>query len=354
MDPDTKVSIVDCDRLAAFSAAVLRAVGVPGADAELVADSLVRADLWGHGSHGVMRLGWYVERIRAGAMAPVTEPEWVVDSGAVAVLDGRDGLGQVLAERAAREAIRRAREHGIGAVGVRKSNHFGTAAYFTRMAPPQGCVALLTTNASPAMAPWGGRHKAVGTNPWSIAAPAGRHGIVVMDIANTAVARGKVYLARQRGVPIPEGWAVGPDGAPTTDPGDAMAGAILPMAGHKGYAIALMMDVLSGVLTGSGFGSGVVGPYEADRRSGAGHLFVALHVEAFLPRAEFDARMEELIAEVTSGPRAEGVEEILYPGGPEARNEQRQRRDGLELAQRTLQDLERLARETGTPLTLGD
>jgi len=149
-------------------------------------------------------------------------------------------------------------------------------------------------------------------------------------------------------VPIPEGWAIDADGAATTDP-EAIAGAILPMAGHKGYAIALMMDVLSGVLTGSGFGSGVAGPYEADRRSGAGHLFVALHVEAFLAPEAFDARMEELVAEVTSGPRAEGVEEILYPGAPEARNDERQRRHGLELAQRTLLDLERLARETGTP-----
>ena len=343
------MSIVACEPLAAFSATVLRAVGVPGDDAELVAGSLVQADLWGHGSHGVMRLPWYVERIRSGAMTPVTEPEWVSDSGPVAVLDGRDGVGQVVAAIAAREAIRRAREHGIAAVGVRNSNHFGTAAYFTRMAPPQDCVALLTTNASPAMAPWGGRHKAVGTNPWSIAAPAGRHDIAVIDIANTAVARGKVYLARERGEQIPEGWAADAAGAPTTDPGDAIAGAILPMAGHKGYAIALMMDVLSGVLTGSGFGSGVAGPYEAERRSGAGHLYVALHVEAFLPRAEFDARMEALIAEVTSVPRADGVDEILYPGAPEARNELRRRRDGLELPQRTLVELERLAVETGTP-----
>ena len=345
------MSIVACEPLAAFSATMLRAVGVPGKDAELVADSLVQADLWGHGSHGVMRLPWYVERIRSGAMAPVTEPEWVSDAGAVAVLDGRDGVGQVLAASAAREAIGRAREHGIAAVGVRNSNHFGTAAYFTRMAPPEGCIALLTTNASPAMAPWGGRVKAVGTNPWSVAAPAGRHGVVVMDIANTAVARGKVYLARQRGEQIPEGWAVTAEGAATTDPSEAIAGAILPMAGHKGYAIALMMDVLSGVLTGSGFGSGIGGPYEAKRRSRAGHLCVALHVEAFLPRAEFDSRMEELIAELTSAPRAAGVEEILYPGAPEARNDERRRREGLELAERTLDDLERLARETGTPFS---
>jgi LDH2 family malate/lactate/ureidoglycolate dehydrogenase len=148
---------------------------------------------------------------------------------------------------------------------VRNSNHFGTAAYFTRMAARDGCVAILATNASPAMAPWGGRGRVVGTNPWSIAAPAGRHGVVVMDIANTAVARGKVYVARQRGEAIPAGWAIDADGAPTTDPAAAIAGAILPMAGHKGYAISLMMDVLAGVLTGSAFGAAVGGPYQAEQ-----------------------------------------------------------------------------------------
>ena len=233
-------------RLARFVAAVLAAVGVPAGDAGLVADGLVTADLWGHQSHGVLRLSWYVNRIRAGVMRAVTTPETVSDTGPLAVVDGHDGVGQVLAAHAAREATRRAREHGVGVVGVRNSNHFGTAAYFTRMAARDGCVAILATNASPAMAPWGGRGRVVGTNPWSIAAPAGRHDVVVMDIANTAVARGKVYLARQRGEPIPAGWAIDADGAPTTDPAAAIAGAILPMAGHKGYAISLMMDVLAG------------------------------------------------------------------------------------------------------------
>ena len=139
------------DKLRIFSAAVLTAHGAPSADATLVADSLVTADLWGHSSHGVLRLPWYVDRIRAGVMDPVTAPELVVDAGPVAVLDGRDGVGQVLTARAAEEALRRAGDRGVGAVGVRNSNHFGTAAYFTRMAPPAGAIAVLTTNASPAM-----------------------------------------------------------------------------------------------------------------------------------------------------------------------------------------------------------
>ena len=259
---------IDAGRLTSFAVAVLAAVGVPDADARLVADSLVTADLWGHQSHGVLRLSWYVNRIRAGVMRPVTTPETVSDTGALVVVDGHDGVGQVLAAHAAREAAGRAHEHGVGVVAVRNSNHFGTAAYFTRMAARDGCVAILATNASPAMAPWGGRRKTVGTNPWSIAAPAGGHDVMVMDIANTAVARGKVYLARQRGEAIPAGWAIDADGAPTTDPAAAIAGVILPMAGHKGYAISLMMDVLSGVLTGSAFGAAVSGPYQVERRSG--------------------------------------------------------------------------------------
>jgi len=191
---------VEAQALIDFATAVYTHAGVAERDARLVADSLVQADLWGHQSHGVLRLGWYLARLRSGAMHAKTTPEFVMDNGTVAVIDGHDGVGQVLAAFAAREAIRRARQHGIGAIGVRNSNHFGTAMYYTSMAPREGCVALLTTNASPAMAPWGGREKLVGNNPWSIAAPAGRHAPMMLDIANTGVARGKIYLARQRGV----------------------------------------------------------------------------------------------------------------------------------------------------------
>jgi len=256
-------------------------------------------------------------------------------------------VGQVLAAHAASEAVRRAREFGIGAVGVRNSNHFGTAMYYTRMAARGGCVAFLTTNASPAMAPWGGRKKTVGNNPWSIAAPAGKHSPIVMDIANTGVARGKIYLARQKGEPIPEGWAINAAGEPTTDPQDAIDGILLPMAQHKGYVIALMMDMLAGVLTGSGFGTGVHGPYQSERRSGCGHLMIAMNVAAFQPLDQFNARMERFIAEVKSVPLAKGFDEVFYPGEPEARNEAKNRAAGLSLPQDTLADLRRIAAETG-------
>jgi LDH2 family malate/lactate/ureidoglycolate dehydrogenase len=348
------VTRVRPERLAAFAGDVLAAVGVPEADAAFVAGCLVQAELWGHPSHGMLRLGWYVARIRAGVVDPVARPETVVDRGAVAVVDGREGLGHVLTAAAARDAVRRAAEHGVGVVAVRNSNHFGMSAHYTRMMAAQGCIGVLTTNSSPSMAPWGGRARTVGANPWSVAAPAGVNGVAVLDVSNGNVARGKIYAARDRGVEIPTGWAIDAQGAPTTDPAAALAGLLLPMAGHKGYAIAFMMDVLSGVLTGSAVGSGVSGPQQAERRSGAGHLVLALDVASFLPLEEFNRRMEALIEEVKSVPLAQGFDEVLYPGEVEDRSQARLEREGIDLPAATVEGLARLATQAGLPLELAD
>jgi LDH2 family malate/lactate/ureidoglycolate dehydrogenase len=343
---------VDPSKLRAFAAAVYSAEGMPHGDAALLADSLVQADLWGHQSHGVLRLDWYRARLRSGRMKARTTAEVAVDGRAIAVIDGHDGVGQVLAALAMREAVARAKIHGIGAVGVRNSNHFGTAMYYTRRAAEGGCVGFLSTNASPAMAPWGGKRKVVGNNPWSLAAPARGGPPLVLDIANTAVARGKVYLARQRGEAIPDGWALDRDGNATRDPRAAIEGIILPMGGHKGYGISVMMDVLSGVLTGSAFASAVHGPYQAEERSGCGHLAIALDIEAFQPRVEFDLRIGSLIAELKSTPRAPGIDEIFYPGEIEARQAEQNARQGLEFPDDTLADLRRIADETSVPLDI--
>lgn len=340
-------SHIDPGRLTTFGAAVFTALGVPAADAELFADSLVRADLWGHSSHGVMRLPWYARRLQSGAMRAVTRAQTVVDAAAVAVLDGCDGIGQVLATQATRDAMRRAKLHGIGAVAVRNSNHFGTAMFYSLLGPPQGCIVMVTTNASPAMAPWGGREKRVGTNPWSLAAPAGRYAPMVLDIANTAVARGKIYLARQKGESIPAGWALTADGAPTIDAAAAVAGLIAPMAGYKGYAIAVMIDMLSGVLTGSAFGTAVHGPYQSEQRSGCGHLVIALDVAAFIAPDEFGTRMEQLIEQLKTTPLACGGGEVFYPGELEARHQQRHLCEGLTLPPQTQLDLHALGRDLG-------
>jgi LDH2 family malate/lactate/ureidoglycolate dehydrogenase len=323
------------------------ALGLSRTDALLLADSLVQADLWGHQSHGVMRTFWYGKRIQSGAAKTAAVPEIVVDGGAISVIDGNDGIGQVIARQAMKEAIKRSRQHGIGAVAVRNSGHFGTAMYFTRMAANAGCIGFLCTNASPAMAPWGGRSKLIGTNPWSIAAPAGRYPPLMLDIANTAVARGKLYVAEKRGETIPEGWAIDKSGEPTTDATAGILGNILPMAGHKGYAVATMMDVLSGILSGSHFASAVVGPYVAEGRSGVGHLAIALDIASFRPLPDFNADVEKLIESIHNNPLATGSDGIYYPGEPEARAEEYQRSVGIEIPAETLAELDRGARELG-------
>jgi LDH2 family malate/lactate/ureidoglycolate dehydrogenase len=337
---------IDAAALIDFLAALYGSAGVPPVDAGLMADSLVQADLWGHQSHGVLRTGWYLARLESGVMKARTSPRLAADAGAVAVIDGNDGVGQVLTTYAGREAIERARRHGIAAVAVRNSNHFGTCMYYTRMGAQAGCVMLLTTNGGPAMAPWGGRKKIVGTNPWSVAAPAGRHPPFMMDMANSGVARGKIYLARQRRERIPEGWAIDADGGPTTDPQAAIDGIILPMAGHKGYAIAVAMDMLAGVLSGSAFLSAVHGPY-TEKVSGAGHFLVAMKIDAFQPLADFNARMERFIEELKSVPRAQGVDEVFYPGEIEARNDARNRKEGLLLPEDTLAELAKIGLRRG-------
>jgi LDH2 family malate/lactate/ureidoglycolate dehydrogenase len=338
---------VDADRLIDFAAAVYSGAGMPEADARLVADTLVQADLWGHQSHGVLRLGWYLDRVRNKVMNPVTKPEFAVDAGAVAVIDGHDGVGHVLTALATREAVKRARAHGIGVVGVRMSNHFGTCMYYTLMGAREGCVMLLTTNGGPAMAPWGGRQKIIGTNPWSVAAPAGSRAPFVVDMAATGVARGKIYLARNKGLPIPLGWAINNAGEPTTDPQEAIDGIILPMAEHKGYAIAAMVDMLSGVLTGSGFLSNVHSPYKTAEKSNCGHLMIAMNIAAFQPLADFNARMEQFIAEIKAVPTAKGYDDVFYPGEIEANNDARNRKEGIAFPDDTLSDLRRIAKETG-------
>ncbi len=343
----TKIS---AEKLTDFGTEVLKTFGVPDEDALLVADSLVVAERWGHPSHGMLRLPWYVERLRTGMITPVTEVTILEDRGALVSADGNSGVGQVVTDRIMQLAVDRAKVHGIGAVGVRNSNHFGTAAYFTRRAVAQGCAAILTTNGSPAMAPWGGLDKAIGANPWSFAAPDGNGDAAVVDIANTGVARGKIYAAEEKGIEIPSGWALDKHGNPTTDPSAALDnGVVLPMAGHKGYAISFMMDVFSGVLTGSQYGKSVAGPWQPDQPSGAGHFAIAIDITAFQPLAEFDTRMQDLIGQVKESRTIPGVDEIYYPG--EIENKNIAKRDEIELPPTSVEHLVKLANETGVAAT---
>lgn len=330
---------VDHDTLCEFATACYMAMGVNEKAAHLVADSLVQADLWGHQSHGIMRLFWYAARINSGATNPNSLPQTNDGFGALAIMDGQGGMGQVVAKAAMMHAINLSKQHGIGAVAVRNSGHFGTAMYFTKMAADAGCVGFISTNASPAMAPWGGTEKRVGTNPWSWAAPAGRFPTMMLDISNTAVARGKLYLAKQRGEDIPQTWAMDAKGNATTDPSAGIAGTILPMAGHKGYAISTIMDMLSGVLTGSRFGASVIGPYVPEGKSGVGHLVLAINIEATRKLAAFETDMESLIEELKNTPRSDDVSEINFPGEIEAKNDAKYRDIGINIPQDTAKEL---------------
>ncbi|RKT79388.1 LDH2 family malate/lactate/ureidoglycolate dehydrogenase [Terracoccus luteus] len=341
---------VDPDDLRRFVTDAFVATGVPEPDAVLLADTLVVAELWGHVSHGVIRLPWYLARLRTGATRAVTTVETVRDAGSVVVLDGHDGIGQVVTQRAVETGVERARRHGVAAVAVRGSGHFGTAAYFTRQVAQAGCIALLATNASPAMAPWGARTKLVGTNPWSIAAPGPDGEALVLDLANTAVARGKVYVAADRGEPIPSGWAADAEGNPTTDARAALEGLILPMAGPKGYVMSFMFDVLAGVLTGSAFGADVVGPYRPTGRSGAGHLLIVLDVAAFGPRDEYDERVARLVDEVHAADPAPWSDGALVPGELENRARVATERTGIRLSPSAWQQLRAVADDTGATL----
>jgi LDH2 family malate/lactate/ureidoglycolate dehydrogenase len=348
IDPSSGLPIAP-EVLSAFAAAVYRSAGVPEVDAALAADTLVQADLWGHQSHGMLRLGWYYARLRSGAMKSVTHTTLAVDAGAIAVMDGHDGVGQVITRRAVDEAVTRARNHGVGVVSIRNSNHFGTCMYYTRIAAEQNCIMMLMSNAGPNMAPWGGLKKKIGTNPWSIAVPGGAYGPVVMDMANSGVARGKIYLANKRREPIPDHWAVDAQGRPTTDPKAALEGFILPMAGHKGYVMGVMVDLLSGVLSGSQFLDTVHGPYDPVNPSGAGHFMVALNVAAFMPIAEFHQRIDAYIRSLKDVPLAVGHKQVYYPGEMERLADCENRGKGLLLPQDTLEDLQRVGREAGVP-----
>jgi len=340
-------SPIQSEQLIDFCSRVYQSIGVPKEDADFAADTLVQADLWGHQSHGVLRLAWYFARLKSGAMKALTQVDTVVNAGAVAVIDGNDGLGPVIAKQAVLQATERAKLHGIGVVSVRNSNHFGTCMYYTRMAAKQGCIGLLMSNAGPNMAPWGGRKKKIGTNPWSIAVPGGKHDAIVMDMANSGVARGKIYLAKNRGEPIPNDWAIDKEGRPTTDPAAAIEGLILPMAGHKGYVFGVMIDILSGVLSGSSFLDQVHGPYDPVNRSGAGHLMICMNVDAFQKLSEFEEKIEAYVASLKDVPLAQGFDQVFYPGEMETLANQKYRAQGLTLPEDTIQSLIQLAQETG-------
>jgi LDH2 family malate/lactate/ureidoglycolate dehydrogenase len=305
-----------------FARRLLTAHDVPEHDAATVAACLVRADLRGVSTHGLVRLPGYLDRLRRGLInaRPALVPERV--TSVAAALDGQDGFGFVVATRAMAEAVEIARLSGIGIVSVRRSTHFGMAACYVLQAIEAGMVSLVLTNASPAMPPWGGREALLGTSPLAAGAPGGRLGPYVLDMSPAVAARGKIRLAAQHGEDIPPGYALDADGRTTTDPVAALRGVVLPIGGPKGSGLALLMDILCGVLSGAAFAGDVGDQYKSyDRPQNVGHFFLALKPDLFLPAAEYHSRMDTLVERVHANPRMDGVSEVLLPGEIEARQE---------------------------------
>jgi len=340
------------DQLETFCTRVLEKLRVPREEAEITAKTLVTANLRGVDTHGVLRLPLYAARLKTGAMAPSVNLTTEKETIATALLDGHDGIGQVISYRAMEMAIRKAAAAGVSYVAVRHSNHFGAAAYYPMMALEHDMIGLTFTNASPRLAPTGGVERLFGNNPWSIAVPAGRRPPVVLDMANSVVAAGKIRVAKKEGKPIPEGWALNQYGEPTTDPDEGLKGILLAIGGYKGYGITLMVDLLTGVLTDSHYGPRVKGLDQDVDPAGTAHSFMAISLAAFTDVKAFNARMEAYVDEIKSSRKAKGAEVIYVPGEPEHLRVRERMEKGIPLQPKVAEELRAIAKDLGIPLEL--
>jgi LDH2 family malate/lactate/ureidoglycolate dehydrogenase len=326
-------------------AAIFARCGMRAEDAALVADTLVRADLQGVHSHGVLRVPEYVQKLRAGGVDPQGRPRTVVDRGGALVVDGGNSMGQVAAAFAMHGAVERARVSNVAVAAVRGSNHCGAMAYYAAMALPEDMIGLAATNALPTMAPWGGIDKILGINPLAVAIPAGEEAPLVFDAAFSGSSHGKLRVYQQKGAPIPPDWAFDAAGRPTTDPAAALTGLLQPIGGYKGTGLALVWGVLSTLLSGAAYGTELGNMVDGPRAGQDGHVFLALRVAGFEEPPRFKARMDAVIRQIRASRRAPSVERVYPPGHLEAETARRYADEGIPLTDATLADLERAARE---------
>jgi LDH2 family malate/lactate/ureidoglycolate dehydrogenase len=336
---------IPADELRMTCVVILEKAGLSSSDAVTAADCLVEADLRGVDTHGVIHLPIYVRRIELGLTNPRPRLAVLRETTTTALLDGDHGMGQVVAARAMDRAIALAGRSGIGLVGVRNSTHFGIAAHFAMMALSQDMIGLVINSGKATMPPWGGAEARVGNNPIAIAVPSGQEQPVVLDMAMSVAARGKIKRAMRQGVTIPPDWATDHLGQPTTDPAQALAGFLCPIGGPKGSGLALINGLLAGVLMGGTFAWEVGSVYDdLDRPQRVGHLLAALAVDSFTPIAEFKARVDELIREVQSCPPAPGFEGVYLPGEIEFECHQKRSREGIPLSRALWEKLGEMAR----------
>jgi LDH2 family malate/lactate/ureidoglycolate dehydrogenase len=330
-------------------ARILAAGGYPQAAAELVADSLVDAEGRGIASHGVTRTRVYVERVRAGLVDASAEPSVAGGSRACLTVDARNSPGQVAAQAAVTHVVTAASRSGIGMVGVMNSNHCGALGYFLRRVAAAGHVGFAASNGPAAMTYHGARVKAVGTNPLGYAVPRTAAPPIVLDMATSVVAKGRIIHAANVGqTEIPADWAVDCEGRPATTPAAALAGAVVPFGGPKGSGLAMGIDLLCGGLLSGVFGAGIGDMYDDwSRTQRLGHIFLAIDPDAWTGRERFAASVEAFVAEVRALPTSPGHERVLLPGEPEDQRLAVAARDGLSLPPATVADLNSVAAEVG-------
>jgi len=310
--------------LKAVASKLLEKAGVPEEQAARAADVMVNADLKGIESHGVRWLDIYLKRIQAGCVKPVTDLKVVQEKAGLLLLDAQNGLGQVALSKGVEMGIAKAKSAGVCAVGVRNSNHCGALGYYTEMATKANMAAIVMTNGTPLMAPWGGTTPCIGTNPISFAVPS-QGAPVILDMATSASARGKVFVAAQKGTKLPDGIALNKEGEPTTDPKEALEGLLLPVGGPKGYGLSLIIDIMAGIMTGSNHGQNITSLYgDLEHSQNIGHFAVIVNIDDFMPLSDFFAGMDKSRDELKGSKLAKGINQIFLPGEIEA-NTARQR-----------------------------
>jgi LDH2 family malate/lactate/ureidoglycolate dehydrogenase len=359
--PDSQV--FPPEQLFEFTVRVFRHFGVPEDDARTAATVLQAADLRGIDSHGVARLHAYFDMLTLGRIEPKAKVTIVRESPSTATVDGGNGLGLVVGPKANEIAMEKALAAGSGWVSVRNSNHFGIAGYYVLQALERDLIGWAMTNTTKLVTPLWGAERVIGTNPIAIAFPGLEEPAIVIDLATTAAAYGKIEIARRAKKPIPEGWAIDRSGASTTDPNAMIdGGAMLPLGsdrergGHKGYGLAVMVDALSAVLSGANWGP-FVPPFalrqEIPTRSvgkGTGHFFGALRIDAFIDKDEFKKQIDDYIRTLRKTRPAPGTSGPLVPGDPEREAEATRRREGIPLVRPVVEELLDVSRQTGIPL----
>ncbi|SFV34662.1 Ldh family oxidoreductase [Thermoflavifilum thermophilum] len=357
-------AVFSVDALRGFTEAVFQQMGFVAADAALAADVLLKADLRGIDSHGLARLPGYVRLWDAGRIRVDARPHIVHETPSTALVDGDAGLGLLVAPYAMRVAIAKASQVGAGWVAVRNSNHFGIAGYHAMLALEKDMIGIALTNASPLVAPALSLERMLGTNPIAVAIPAGEEPPVVIDMATAAAANGKLEILQRKGGKAPLGWVQDAEGRPTHDPFALQrGGALLPLGSrpetgsHKGYCLSALVDILSGVLPGAGFGPWVPPfvhflplPQDAPPgTAGIGHFFGAMRIDAFRPAASFKTHMDSWIRRFRSARPIDAAEPVKIPGDPERAMEAERLQRGIPLHQSVIEALKNLSARMGVP-----